>query len=166
MRFVTMTVLAATAISGCVKKVETTLPFRAEQAAFIEAPGTNSITGQAFMRQAGGGVVTCAANPVYLVPRTDYAVERMLNIYGKSENPGRQLLGVIPDDPDPGYLRLSRDTICDAEGDFEFFNVPDGEYFVTTGVFWMINQYFQDGANLMHPIKVEAGETKSLLISP
>jgi hypothetical protein len=51
-------------------------------AAHIHQEGNNTITGEAFLRQNGGGVVTCAGYDVRLVPNTPYASKRMYVIYG------------------------------------------------------------------------------------
>src|SRR4030095_16529486 len=42
-----------------------------EHNAYME-PGENSIKGQGFLRQQGGGVVTCAGSEVFMVPATSF----------------------------------------------------------------------------------------------
>src|SRR5208337_5281057 len=56
--------------------------------------GGAAIIGQAFMRQKGGGVVTCAGSPVLLVPDTPY-IEEMFSILSS----GRQVAGSPVNDP-------------------------------------------------------------------
>ena len=67
---------------------------------------------------------------------------------------------------DPDYLRLAKTTQCDAQGNFEFENITDGEFYVTTTVFWMPGQYIRNGGHLMKRVKVAGGETKKIILSP
>jgi hypothetical protein len=46
--------------------------FDAEDHRSFEGSGTATIKGQAFLRQKGGGVVTCAGSDVKLMPATNY----------------------------------------------------------------------------------------------
>jgi hypothetical protein len=91
-------------------------------------PGENGITGQAFLSQQGGSVVTCAGKRVLLLPATSYFREVFWHmIIARSEpeplsNPYPSLKGMI------------RRTQCDAEGNFSFSEIPDGTWFILTQV--------------------------------
>lgn len=153
-------ICVALALSGCAttRPVPVTKAFDANQAQYMLRRGTNIVTGSALIRQNGGGVVTCAGTEVSLVPATDYATERMQILY-RSTNKGYLSAGApnwinppsVPAETDSRYLSLSRRTICDAQGKFEFADVADGSYYVTTAVLWRIG-YNVQGGNLMQRV--------------
>jgi hypothetical protein len=138
--------------------------------------GKNSIRGNAFLRQTGGGVVTCAGEKVFLVPSTEYTRERMTYDYSDATegyHPTPKLLSweayqavKIPHEPKENskYVKSMRETTCDARGDFEFNNVADGEFFVTTNVSWKVAGEEQ-GGGLMKRVSVAGGETSAMVIS-
>jgi hypothetical protein len=90
-------------------------------------PGENGISGQAFLKQQGEAVVTCAGNRVLLLPATSYFREMI----------GHMVAGSEPEPPEKTYPSLKnmiRRTQCDARGNFSFSEVPDGAWFVLTQV--------------------------------
>jgi len=90
-------------------------------------PGENSIKGQAFLSQQGGGVVTCAGSGVLLLPATSYFREMILHLVAGSEPEP-------PETPNPSLKDMIRKTQCDAQGNFSLTNIPDGAWFVLTEV--------------------------------
>jgi hypothetical protein len=79
--------------------------------------GNNTIKGQAFLRQQGGGVVTCAGSEVLLVPDTPYFRE-MITILKSGKRPAGEM--------DPVGKSIIRRSRGDAQGNFIFNEVPDG----------------------------------------
>ena len=159
--------LAAAILAGCATTtppVKLTTIFNPDEVAFINEEGDNTINGSAFMRQRGGGVVTCAGSNVILIPSGAYAQERMNMLYGDITlpgfNPGRG--GQIPPQ-NPEYWRFMRHTLCDAEGKFTFSKVSSGRYFIVTSVAWetFAGRYASHhGGALMHPVTFTGkGET-------
>jgi hypothetical protein len=141
-------------------------PFDAQAAHALLVDGANTIKGNAFMRQQGGGVVTCAGQIVYLVPATAYAVERFQALYGSVDrgvNASRVNYKFIPDPSE--YYNLSRSSRCDSQGNFLFENVANGDFFATTVVSWQAGNSLQ-GGHLMHRIAVKSGKTISLVMTP
>ena len=160
----------ATAFAACATPNAPTLeirsPFDAQAAHALLVDGANSIKGNAFMRQQGGGVVTCAGQIVYLVPATAYAAERFQALYGnvdRGANASRVNCKFIPDPSE--YYNLSRSTRCDSQGNFLFENVANGEFFATTVISWQVGNSLQ-GGHLMHRIAVKSGKTISLVMTP
>ena len=154
------------ALSGCVAQtmaVATTSSFDPKEASYIHDDGTNTIKGQAFLRQRGGGVVTCAGSAVHLIPAGRYARERVQNIYGTTVRPAQAR--VLADAPDPEYVAHRRETRCDAQGSFSFDRLADGQYFVGTRVTWEVANQPQ-GGNVMAPANVSGGQTLEVIISP
>ena len=151
------------------KPVATIGKFDAAEVTYIHEAGTNTIQGQAFMRQRGGGIVTCASEEVYLFPRGAYAEERMRNIYGTADRPAMAVSK--PDAPDAEYVANRRVTHCDASGSFGFSAIADGDYFIITRVVWETPTGYQgamqwQGGPVMSPVRVGGEETVSVIIAP
>lgn len=138
--------------------------------------GQGMLLGNAFMRQQGGGVVTCAGSPVFLIPATAYAVERMRLIYQGPVVPNatsyRNSLDAQYDavvrkfDPDPpAYTELTRRAVCDAQGNFSFNGLRDGQYFVSTAVSWTVGSWRQQGGNLASQVEVKGGRVDRLVMA-
>ena len=118
-----------------------------------DAKGSNTISGSAFLRQGGGGIVNCAGNSVVLrkqvnldIPRNDYAKE-----YLSLSSADRKVTTT-----DPRLLQFERDlagirnsqnktTTCDVDGKFTFYNVSPGDYTVKTKVYWVVADQGQGG---------------------
>jgi hypothetical protein len=118
-------------VSGCgvqetarVKRI----PFPDEEYKALPKSGTATVTGQAFLRQRGGGVVTAAGQDIALNPITSYS----LNWFDIVSNGGR------PEEPDERSFFYIRTVKADAEGRFKFENVATGAYFITTFVIWEV----------------------------
>lgn len=129
--------------------------------------GSNTVTGQAFLTQNGGGVVTCAGQSVLLHPDTEYFIN-------------------VSDDILSGYLsanELDQDaksilkvSQCDAQGNFEFHKIPAGNWVIRTNVSWNVNvvrsngfNYYNDsqkqGGALIKEVTVQDGEINKFIIS-
>lgn len=147
---------------GTVFQIDT--PFDAAHAARLLADGPNTVTGRAWLRQRKGAAITCAGQPVYLVPATDYARVRIRALYG-SEQRGARLDGrVLNFSPDPdAYSQRVRQTRCDADGRFRFERVASGRFFVTAVVRDRDGEH-QGGprrgsGSLMHAVDTGGGRT-------
>jgi len=163
---------AALVLSGCVQKVATVNQFDPSEVEWSKASGDNTITGQAFVRQNGGGVVTCAGEDVQLTPRSAYNTERVINTFGSADKPGYRtfsslLGGKVAEESNAAAKTFTRITSCDAEGDFSFENLPSGDYFLGTAVRWQVpNGFIPEGGGLFAPVSVSGGETKRVLMKP
>lgn len=146
--------------------IELAVQFDAAQARALMADGVNMIKGNAFMRQRGGGVVTCAGATVYLIPATEYAKRRFTVLYGTSGDSGTNShRRDIKFSPDPAeYYSLSKSTRCDAQGNFTFDRIADGEFYVQTMVAWEVAGRL-NGGNLMHRVRVTNGSISNIVLS-
>ena len=146
--------------------------FDASEVAYIHERGTNTIEGNAFIRQRGGGTVTCAGEDVFLIPAGEYARERMRIAFGTDERSAYMAFtviafgGQVPDDAGSGeYSDYQRRTRCDSEGRFEFDDIAAGSYFVFTHVEWTV--VGTEGGLLMAPVNfVDADRKEVLVLSP
>ena len=117
--------IATTACLPPPKVKMTVSKFDPDEVEYIHQDGSNTIRGQAFLRQQGGGVVTCAGASVHLIPSGDYSRERMWNIYGTTHNPALSKVGnKAVDTPNAEYVNHTRKTLCDAQGNSPFRGLP------------------------------------------
>lgn len=161
-----VSVAAVALLSGCATTrptVSIESPFDAAQARLLSQDGPNTIRGNGFLRQRGGGVVTCAGSEVVLVPATYYARERIAYLYGTGGINSRRLNPIFVPDP-PEYRTSTKKTRCDAQGNFTFDRVADGDFFVTTGVHWQAGGTNQGGP-IMSRARVSGGESINLVVS-
>lgn len=145
---------------------EITVPFDSGQASNQMQEGLNSIKGNAFMRQQGGGVVTCAGQTVRLVPATNYAKQRFFALFGTFEggvNKERKNFRFLPDVSD--YYTNTKATKCDSQGNFTFERVADGEFYVTTIVAWQVGNT-PHGGGIMQKVSVRGGQGQSIVMAP
>lgn len=158
-------------LSGCYLTTENyqiKSSFSSPDVSWISEEGDATITGQAFLNQKGGGVVTCAGKQVNLIPKTTYSSERINKIYGSLSKGYKDYYAVNivfePSTPQ-NYYTYQRKTICDAQGNFKFKNVPSNkEYFIITVVTWEID-YTVQGGDLMLSVKPKSGETLEVILN-
>jgi len=136
--------LAAAILSGCAANRRPAPPAptmmatytHADHAAHIGA-GPTRIVGQAFLRQRGGGVVTCAGALVFAYPDTPY-FDGLMNYL--------QAGGSARDSAVSEHVAaLGRATRCDARGDFILDNLPAADWIVMTEVTWVAGNWNQGG---------------------
>jgi len=103
--------------------------FSEDEYAAYKGAGTSIIQGQAFLRTRGGDVKYAAGRTISLNPVTSYSTEWFeLGI----------MQGNILSAPDPRITPFNRTTIADGMGNFEFRDLPAGEYYIATSIFWEV----------------------------
>lgn len=100
--------------------------------------GTCQVSGQAFLRQRGGGVVTAAGSIVTLDPATSTAIEWW-------KKAGTIFVHRHLTPPSPNFHKARRTTPADADGRFKFVDVRPGKYYVRTEVIWHVGIAPQGG---------------------
>ena len=122
-------VVSAIIFVGC-KSLYPTVPrisFPLSEYKALKQKGTGIIKGQAFLKTRGGDVKKAAGNIVMLNPVTSYSHQWYNVSYLQQKNIAQ---------PDLRNERYIIKTIADAEGKFEFIDVPPGNYYLVTHVFW------------------------------
>lgn len=138
--------------------------FNADEVKWVKEVGNSSVAGKTFLTLKDGTRKGCAGFNVELLPVADYSNERILKTYGNNLQ-GQILLEDNPPKftPDaPEYHELLLKTTCNAKGEFEFKNVPAGEYYVMTFIVWDITNEAgatKTGGAVMKRIKVKTKST-------
>lgn len=154
-------------LAGCAtSSFEVVTPFDVNEVAYINERGSATVTGQAFLRQRGGGVVTCAGTEVVLIPAGKYAIEWAYKSFGSTAGGYMDILTLKQfQNADPRFKSYSRTTICDAEGDFEFRGVANGSYYVKSTVSWYAGRYVYEGGTILKRIWISGGHSQRVLLS-
>lgn len=168
--------LTASALVGCAstttpKYANIISPFNPNEVAWIKKEGVGTVTGQAFLKTRGGDVKTCAGNKVILIPSSNYAVERIRLLYGTGDKGISYNLQTSSGEylpvSDPLYQEYTLQTYCDASGNFEFDNLPDGIYYINTSVFWETGAKYKgtQGGYLMQRVAINGGSSNKYIIA-
>lgn len=120
-------------------------------------PGTAVVDGQALFQETGGDRVTCARRGVLMLPATPFFKEALdILAAGRQPDVGSRL--------SPRYKALLRQSVCDARGRFAFRDLPAGDWYVVTEVFWRAGSDRQ-GGGLMRRVAVEEGQVQEVLLT-
>ena len=155
--------LAAALLSGCVTMTPpqwnpVSDATEAEYQPYLTG-GTGSVTGQAFLTQAGGAVVTAAGRTVTLDPATSVGNEW----WGKA---GKLWVFRALTPPSPGFAKARRTTVADAEGRFKFSDLAAGKYYVRTEVTWEVGDYVPTQGGLVgQVVEVRDGKTSEVILN-
>jgi len=162
-------VLVTVALCGCGCEITTPkvarIPWRQAEYDALAKTGTGILRGQAFLKTRGGDVKTAAGNPVSLDPVTSSSRQwyEVVILQNKELEPA--------DDATKAHiLEYKRLTTADADGRFEFKNVPPGDYFLSTQVIWEAPTGYQgslvkQGGPIVKQITVNDGEEQQVILT-
>lgn len=146
-------------LSGCViAPVKRTAVFNPAEYEPCLKEGTATITGQAFVKTAGGDVKFAAGNIIYLNPITEYSSE----FYQKA------VVGGVKLEPALDAVPFPRQTVADGNGNFEFKNVPDCGYYLYTSIVWQIPTPYgltYTGGAAYAKVKAKSNETVKVVVT-
>lgn len=128
----------------------------AEMALYLQG-GTASISGQAFMKTAGGDVKYGAGNTITLIPGTKYSHEILAN-----------LPRVMTPPIDPRWRKTFIATVADGTGNFEFSGLAPGEYYLETTITWKLPDRMQTetGGVVRKVLTLKSGEKMKFMLTP
>lgn len=127
---------------------------------WAQQKGTATIRGQAFLKTRGGDVKLCAGNEVGLIPDSPY-VEEIAAAMRSGQFSG-------PANKDPAYVASVRRTLCDAQGNFSFHDLPAGEWIVQAVVRWQVPigaSMLRQGGVLIKRATTKPGETTDIIVT-
>lgn len=152
--------LAAVILAGCVAP-QTAPPlavkFSPEQHRPYLAAGDRKVTGQAFLRQKGGGVVTCAGAEVILFPDTPFfrgVIAQLLRRRAIAE------ADRVPQE----FMQAVKRGQCDAQGRFAFYGLPDAGYVAVTKVIWRAG-YTTEGGDVMKAVRSQGPNDQEAMLT-
>lgn len=151
----------ATLVSACAltqrQPVEMRTRFSGPDHEAFLGSGTGSISGQGFLRQRGGGIVTCAGSKVLMFPASPFFAEFVEHFRaGRRPAAVEQVSGT--------YRSVLKESQCDAQGNFAFSALPTGSWFIVTEVNWAVGDNRQGGA-LLRQVYVSSGQSQQVLLS-
>lgn len=150
---------AALALAACVSPAPPLVlqPITEQQLAPYKATKTAWVTGQAFLRQQGGGVVTCAGSPIFLIPSIPATRQMLTDMKaGARGQPGAKI--------DPKLRGTGAEGTCNAQGNFRLGPVAPGSYILLTEVSWAAG-YARQGGTLRRDLTVTDGQTLEVLLT-
>lgn len=154
-----LVVLGALMVGCATSRPVDRVPFNDAEYARLPESGTGVITGQVFMKTVGGDVKYGAGSPVNLFPVTSYS-EQWYDVMFVQH---KQLA-----EPNPKANKYFRTVQADGNGNFQFSDIPPGDYFINSVVQWQAPTQFglsNQGGMLANRIKVENGKTTRVMIT-
>lgn len=137
--------------------------FDEEEIAWFKQKGSGSISGLAKFKSREGEVRFGDQFVVELMPVGSYTVERLGRIYGNPDSGSVYLQDGIPRFiPDPEAYHTTIKTVCDAEGRFEFTNLPKGEYYAIAFMIWDEEEKGKLGGGIMRRVNLAEGVSETL----
>lgn len=158
-------VVAVASLAGC-SSVTLNSTFDPNAAAYINAQGKATITGQAFLRRNDGMVVYGAGSTVRLIPRTAYSDARIAAMFKNGKMaPADPFMGteLAVKNEDPQFEAYTRKTVANGEGRFTFESVPDGQYYITAPVIWMVE--YSQGGTLLATVTIANGASVEVIMN-
>ncbi len=152
-------------ISCSIKKIpQTDSPIKIENAFNNEAvqwfktKGEGAIKGVAKFKSGGGELRYGKDFRIELMPYCSYSEERLGHIYKKKKSGFVHVESGIPKfTPDPEGYHETIKVMCNEAGEFEFKDLPAGEYYVIAFMLWE-----KTGGGIMRRLKLSEGEVKSI----
>ncbi len=126
----------------------------------LSKEGTGIVTGRAFLKTRSGDVKTLAGQTVRLHPATIYS-DQWFELASNEK-----VYKAAYDHRLEDYVFM---TIADDDGHFTFKDVPAGEYYLTTQIFWFSPVGYRgilipQGGRIRRKITVENGKTLDLIL--
>ncbi|ELR73629.1 hypothetical protein C900_02714 [Fulvivirga imtechensis AK7] len=144
--------------------------FNSDEVGWFKNSGNSVIKGSAKFKSKTGEIRFGKEFRIELMPVAAYTEERLNKIYG-SKNTGYVYLedGVPKFIPDPAGYHETIKTMCDENGEFEFTNLPKGEYYVIAFMIWDSETSEETtrktGGGMMQRLALTDGESKVIEMS-
>ena len=168
--FIAMAVCAAGCATQTTPQTATpqpTLPFDEPALQPFVGKGTSTITGQAFLTTAGGEVRYGAGDTVSLSPVTPYTTDRVESLVAAR---GPIVADILAPQNDLRLQKYIRTVVGDGSGNFDFQNIPAGDYYIVCPIFWSVPNFAlgitdQTGGVAFAKTHVGDGETVKVVVT-
>lgn len=144
--------------------------FNLDEVKWVKTVGNSSIHGKAFLKLKNNESKGCADFSVELLPIAKYSNERILKTYGNNDH-GQILIEDNPPKFTPDakeYHDMVIKTKCNANNEFSFNNISDGEYYVIGFIIWDKNENgtaAKTGGAVMNKVKVSPNTKIEVLLN-
>jgi hypothetical protein len=128
--------------------------------------GSSSILGQAFLTTLRGTVKYAAGCMIHLYPATEF-VTNEINAhlsYDNIKSKKDMILQEVSFLYEPPDVPFRKTVIADGNGNFEFTNIPPGEYVLVTVIAWSIGNDMV-GGTILQTVTLEPDETKEIKLT-
>lgn len=161
MKSVFIGILLTVFLTACssVKSVQR-IPFPENEYAQLIKEGRSTVKGQIFMKTVGGDVKYGAGEEVFLNPVTSYSKQWYeVNYLGRKPLSPKESDSRLKD-----YMKIKQ---TNGSGQFEFKNIPAGEYYVVSRVTWRVraNQAIPEGGLIAKMIEVNENEEVEVMLT-
>ncbi len=132
--------------------------FKDQDVKWFKVDGNSSIKGIAKFKSKDGEIRYGKEFRIELNPFTPYTKERLNHIYRNDESGYVFIKNGVPKfTPDPEGYHATRKTMCNEKGEFEFKNLPEGNYYVIAFMLWD-----KTGGGIMQHIQLSDNEIKTI----
>ena len=160
-------------ISTCLasEPIKLSSSFNEDEIKWVANKGNSSVFGTASIKLENGEKRGCASFNVELLPVASYSSERIFKTYGNNES-GQILLSQDPPKFEPDvkkYHDLVISTKCNSNSQFEFNNIPQGDFYILAFIIWSeekdgVEKKF--GGAIMKKLHVEANSKVKVNLEP
>ncbi|MCG3743078.1 hypothetical protein EXA18_06195 [Vibrio cincinnatiensis] len=161
-----------TLLSGCANVMAPTvvqrIDFPAHEYEALEKEGTGKVSGQVFLKTKGGDVKYGAGSKVWLNPKTSYSdqwysIQQQNNfkVYGY----GLKTLSEPSSAESAKVFEFIKETQADGFGNFSFSDVPQGTYYLTSGVTWEAPGGALQGGFIVQIINVKNNQETTIMLT-
>ncbi len=131
-------------------------PFDDAAVVWFKSTGDGAIKGTAKFKSKSGDIRYGKEFRIELMPNCLYTEERLNNIYKNTSAGAVNIEDGIPKfTPDPAGYHDTKKTQCNKDGEFEFNNLPAGEYYVIAFMMWD-----KTGGGIMQHVVLSEQESK------
>lgn len=141
--------------------------FNQDEIAWFSKKGNGSIKGLARFKSTNEEIRYGKEFWIELMPFTLYTQERLKHIYQNDRSGFVHVKdGLIRAIPDPEGYHETIKVMCDENGEFEFNNLPGGEYYVIAFMLWdeksERGDLIKDGGGIMKRVTLAENEKKAI----
>lgn len=130
--------------------------FDYEEVSWFKTKGNSKIKGIAKFKSKSGDIRFGEEFRIELMPNCSYTEERLNKIYNDKDSGYIHIEdGISKFIPDPEGYHDTIKTMCNKNGEFEFNNLPPGDYYIIAFMLWE-----KTGGGIMKHIILSENETK------